>query len=77
MVMLGGASYAIYLLHTPLLSLWYSLSPAQLPAAIAFTSFGGVVCLIVVLSVLHYRWIEVPMLRLSRKPMRLVPIAAT
>ena len=47
-------------------------------SAIAFTSFGGVVCLIVVLSVLHYRWIEVPMLRLSRKPVtRLVPVAAT
>lgn len=59
MVLLGNASYALYLLHLPLLH-WWQLLDLPLPPE--------VFCLIAVMvSVICYRYVETPVLRWSRR----------
>jgi len=59
MVLLGNASYALYILHLPLLHWWQSLDLSLPPE---------VFCLIAVMvSVICYRYVETPVLRWSRR----------
>ncbi len=59
MVLLGNASYALYILHLPLLHCWTSLDLPLPPE---------VFCLIAVMaSVICYRYFETPVLRWSRR----------
>jgi peptidoglycan/LPS O-acetylase OafA/YrhL len=59
MVLLGNASYALYLLHLPLLHCWQALDLPLPPE---------VFCLIaVIVSVICYQYVETPVLRWSRR----------
>ena len=59
MVLLGNASYALYILHLPLLH-WWTLLDLPLPPE--------VFCVIaVIVSVVCYRYVETPVLRWSRR----------
>jgi peptidoglycan/LPS O-acetylase OafA/YrhL len=70
----GGASYALYLCHTQWLYIsnrfgfgeWLSGGPPWLVQL----AFLGLVFLIVVYSVLHWRWVERPLHRLFRRLLR-------
>ena len=78
LVVLGGASYALYLCHGFLLWLLRWIIGPQTPV-FAFFTFLVMVAIIVVYSVIHYRYIEQPLLRLSRIPLAkwtLRPISA-
>lgn len=58
MVLLGNASYALYLLHLPLLHWWTLQSVLSSPE---------VFCLIaVIVSIICYRYFEIPLLRWAR-----------
>lgn len=67
----GGASYALYLCHTLILDATQKLGLnrwlGQLPEWAAKSVFLGLVALIVLYSIAHYRWIERPLHRLFRR----------
>ncbi len=70
-VLTGGASYAIYLSHTLILTITQTLGlnswVTKFPAWVAQLVFVCVVVLIVTYSLAHYRWLERPLHHLFRR----------
>jgi peptidoglycan/LPS O-acetylase OafA/YrhL len=64
----GGASYAVYLSHTLILTFTQSLGfnqwAATFPAAAAQAIFVGLAATILAFSIVHYRWVERPLHKL-------------
>ena len=69
--LLGGASYSLYLAHTPLIGLfgWLGLG-ALFPTVGVTLVLLGWLGVILLYSVLHYRQVEVPCYRLMRRWLR-------
>ena len=67
----GGASYALYLIHTQLLYVAYQLGIRDLlkgySAWVIELSYLALVIVIVIYSVCHWRWIERPVHRVFRR----------
>lgn len=64
LVFLGAASYSLYLVHTPLISIAARISPAIFVTAVAVSFAGGIA---------YHLWIEKPLLRLRIDAFRAVP----
>jgi peptidoglycan/LPS O-acetylase OafA/YrhL len=66
-ILAGGASYAIYLSHTLLLTasqnLGFNVFAGQLSNPLAKILFWMLILLILLMSMGHYRWIERPLHR--------------
>ncbi len=73
-VLAGGASYAIYLSHTLILTITQTLGlnswVTHLPAWAAQVVFVLVVVLIVAYSIAHYRWLEQPLHQRFRRALQ-------
>jgi len=70
----GGASYAIYLAHVPLLATAQQLGlgrwARQQPPSLAALAYSALMVAIVLLSIAHYRRLERPLHRLFRRWLR-------
>ena len=70
----GGASYAIYLAHMPLLVAAQQLGlgrwAGQQPASLAALAYAALMVVIVLFSIAHYRRLERPLHRLFRRWLR-------
>ena len=64
-VLLGEASYAIYILHVPLIFWWAGLRSLGLPAWLSVSVY---VAMVLVVSLFVYRRVEVPLRRLIAGP---------
>lgn len=73
-LLLGGASYALYLFHTLALAagnhLGFDAWARTLQRPAAFAAYAALISAIVVYSVVHYRWLERPLHRLFRRLLR-------
>lgn len=69
LVLLGDASFALYLIHLPIIQrtfdLWDDMPEASRPPLLLTAAAVTLVC--VLLSVAIYKWVETPMLRRSRR----------
>ena len=69
-LLLGGASYSLYLSHTILLNLFFLAGLRPVGGEAAYTPaffFVSAVLLILAYSIWHYRYIESPLMRFSRR----------
>lgn len=70
-VLLGDASYSLYLIHPFLIRGIYSATDAvEVAGALALFPSASVLLLAVAASLLVYRFVEQPLLRLSRKSLK-------
>ena len=62
LVVLGAASYAVYLVHNPVLSLAVRLVRVVLPEIGVWSAFSVIVLIATVVGMVYWRWYEQPML---------------
>jgi hypothetical protein len=67
LVRLGEASFALYILQEPVLNLWFEVMAEPHHRAHAPDVIAGQVALLVVVSLLAWRWLELPAQRLIRR----------
>ncbi|MBU6267143.1 MAG: acyltransferase [Sphingomonadales bacterium] len=70
LVLLGDASFALYLLHLPVIHGFLALDEAREVAWPVLPLAGAMTVCAVVLSVAVFRWVETPLLKRSRKLIR-------
>jgi len=69
-LLLGGASYSMYLSHTIILLFIYEIGLRDWIASVGRYQLWfmiGVVMLIVLYSIIHYKWIETPLMRWAHR----------
>jgi peptidoglycan/LPS O-acetylase OafA/YrhL len=70
LVVLGEASYGLYLIHIPMWDIWHSLRLER-----SVWGYGLYLASIIALSVLSFFYLETPLRRMLTKPANLLPYA--
>lgn len=66
LVVLGAASYAVYLVHNPVPSLAVRVVKAVMPDIGVWAGFGLIALVAAIAGLLYWRWFERPMLEWTR-----------